>query len=647
MSQSSDSQASHLSTSPARRPRSPSAAARSPSEVQRPRVEQPHGADSERATLEVAMARLSSALKENLRYFDSLATTVRDSGNIAQDQRLHAMTPARQDPNLRDAVAALQAENQRLQAESQRLLAESQAETRRLQAESQRLQAENSRFKRLQAQALGEHPLGDNDLLVTFWRALLAGQVTEQPHRVNGVDFVFLVLPDDVVWMGKRRMGRTLMVRECYPALFDIITNSGAERQPWVVIGNPGIGKTFFSAYFLYRIVQRWRDDPQSELTVVYEPAQLEAKPRYLLCSDQTVSKGSILSDHFALALDSLKTWYLVDGHAAGLYDAQTLLVTYPRREFYKELEKDSMPRRYMPVWSKDEIFACLHQQNATPENMRDAEMRFSRWGGIARQVFKAETLQNSERPLQEAINSCKIENIRSAVDKPAGEQEASHRIVHIDVLPSTTCPYQETRLLFASDWVVEQYLHRSFTEEHANLVHFLGAVNDLAPYASLRGQLLEKYAHSIIPQGGSFQIRDLSNTQAAVSTLVIPPLTRVLFQALNQVDLQSSNMYFQPTASNHPAIDAVISPNKFLQMTVSLNHPIKAQRLAEAVRLVPAPELYFVVPYQIFNDFKAQDYHSVAGQKLLDTPQNVRYVRQFALSLSLSTIPRPAPSNT
>ncbi|KJE95747.1 hypothetical protein CAOG_009961 [Capsaspora owczarzaki ATCC 30864] len=73
-----------------RRPLSPFAADRSPSEVQRPRVEQLPPAAVGRERLEAEIARLNAALahsQDRLRHYEDLATATRNAGNIAEAQQ--------------------------------------------------------------------------------------------------------------------------------------------------------------------------------------------------------------------------------------------------------------------------------------------------------------------------------------------------------------------------------------------------------------------------------------------------------------------------------------------------------------------------------------------------------------------------------
>ncbi|XP_004342606.1 hypothetical protein CAOG_08005 [Capsaspora owczarzaki ATCC 30864] len=225
-------------------------------------------------------------------------------------------------------------------------------------------------------------------------------QMDRVPSRVaNLVDIHLLTLPEGVFWLGRPDLGSDLMVRDCYSGLFDEITAPKfATQLRWVVTGNPGIGKTFFSGYFIYRLLQQ---NPQ--LTIVYEPAQQDTKNRYLLQPDGTVLSGvyspadNFVDECFRTRRDDV--WFIADGHTPTFYgNARTLLVTSPCSNFDKKLLKEYASKLYMPVWSWNELSCCLlhslRRENADSARilsaMDSANERFRHWGGIARVVLGA-----------------------------------------------------------------------------------------------------------------------------------------------------------------------------------------------------------------------------------------------------------------
>ena len=79
-----------------------------------------------------------------------------------------------------------------------------------------------------------------------------------------------LSMPEGVFWLGDPRLGSRLYVRpEVYYALFDqiIASKCGQGGGPFVVSGTPGIGKSFFLLYALWRL----RTDNRPPRSIMFE----------------------------------------------------------------------------------------------------------------------------------------------------------------------------------------------------------------------------------------------------------------------------------------------------------------------------------------------------------------------------------------
>lgn len=107
--------------------------------------------------------------------------------------------------------------------------------------------------------------------------------------------------------------------------------------------------------------------------------------------------------------------------------------------------------------------------------------------------------------------------------------------------------------------------------------------------------------------------------------------------------------LYLKPTVINFPAIDAIVPGQALLQMTVSLRHKLrgtafqtywngvleiggKERRDNEMTRFSAAtciPAIYFVVPEDIYHEFKAQ---KVTGSVFLGS------LAQYALCVPTAT---------
>jgi hypothetical protein len=100
---------------------------------------------------------------------------------------------------------------------------------------------------------------------------------------------------------------------------------------------------------------------------------------------------------------------------------------------------------------------------------------------------------------------------------------------------------------------------------------------------------------------------------------LEIKPKEKVEFEAEETPNFFVDNTYFVPIAKNHPSIDSILPPDTVFQMTVSTVHSVNIGGLYVIQNILHPQEeispsikkinLYFVVPPDIFDSFKKQNY--------------------------------------
>lgn len=78
---------------------------------------------------------------------------------------------------------------------------------------------------------------------------------------------------------------------------------------------------------------------------------------------------------------------------------------------------------------------------------------------------------------------------------------------------------------------------------------------------------------------GGKFKIRNLKNSQEAFLSL-----RAYKEKYVSSFTIDDPNAYYIPQAQNFPCVDSWIPKVGFFQMTLSLNHPIKARGIAAMV---------------------------------------------------------------
>ena len=457
--------------------------------------------------------------------------------------------------------------------------------------------------------------------LTAFWDAFKACETLIEKDQV-------IQLPLNTFILGNPILGSSIFIRHCYPKLLatalSIIETPGTPHL--VILGNPGIGKTYFG-YVLLLYLARLGS------TVVYESGK--AKCRYLFCDEGTFVGTK--SD-FRRYLDLGSTFYIVDASKPVDVAAKTILLSSPRRDVWYKFSDDHCDIRYMPIWSYEEIELC---RAALFDHLLSAEVKslYGKWGGIPRYV-----LENANKPLQQS----KLDNAIMAVDldllvKAIGNREASdsatHRLLHLNVADD----FGTIHYMFASEYVADQVYLQLYTRKRDELLQFLAVSQGVGDVGVLRGVLFERHAHTMISNGGTFQTRELLDPNFNDS-----PMLMLQFLASRQLvfdsdsEVQSSDgYYYRPRTNNYESVDSFQKPNLLFQMTGARKHPCKQVGIHKVLNLLGnpvSPLLYFIVPKDRFSDFKYQKYEDSSGKIMhQSTFANVKNIRQFVLAIELT----------
>ncbi|OAV92095.1 hypothetical protein PTTG_09723, partial [Puccinia triticina 1-1 BBBD Race 1] len=269
--------------------------------------------------------------------------------------------------------------------------------------------------------------------IVRFWKAL------PEATLVSHGEMQYLELKDSFV-LGNQKLGRRFLVRSIYRELCDH-SERQSWQQKWVVTGTPGIGKTIFSAYYLWIAARKKK-------TVVWQPfqSQKEASKTYLMTSGG-VQRVALDSNELVDALANSETIYIVDGRAPITCNAWTLLVTSPQDDNYKDLLKEQAFMLYMAPWSYEELLNCkahlYSDEKALPTTLME---RLFEWhGGVPKYVLASasslfKSLGGKEddvwdvlvAELTRTIKKHKVSDILSAHQDRTRAGEYSHRVLHI-----------------------------------------------------------------------------------------------------------------------------------------------------------------------------------------------------------------------
>jgi hypothetical protein len=285
-----------------------------------------------------------------------------------------------------------------------------------------------------------------------FWDAF---KKYSNPIQKNTV----VQLPKNVFILGDESIGSSIFIRPCYPKLLETAISivESKDIRHLIILGNPGIGKTYFGYFLLLHLVH-------SGSTVIYETHLY--KEWLFLFTPKGVFKGTRKSLHDQFM--SSKTFYIVDGMAPVVVPAKTILLSSLRREIWHQFSKNSCDFRCMPVWSYEELNICRSMLfPSLPEEL--VESLYKKWGGIARYTLTFALVEEQQTLLNQALD---ISNIDQVVQSLGEKTEVSSRLIH----KSAKEDFHSGLLLFASDYVVDEIFKRLFVKDRDHLIRFLSA---------------------------------------------------------------------------------------------------------------------------------------------------------------------------
>lgn len=244
-----------------------------------------------------------------------------------------------------------------------------------------------------------------------------------------------------------------LFLRHFYDAFYTGVLGScggskddkGKRIRKVVVCGTPGIGKSAFGMYALFRAL---RDGH----TVVYDSGRLEVGFVFYPSGDVVHFKHADRGDLAGLLVDP-RTVHISDSIVPADNNAFTLLVTSPRRAVFHEFAKsvDCLPPCYFPTYTVDELLELAAV--AFADELRDDEAgiheRFDRWGGVPRYVLgKSAAIYQPDldRALTESAISAKT--LRQAFASSDAVPDLAHHLLHLrsrgerDASLSPSSPY-------------------------------------------------------------------------------------------------------------------------------------------------------------------------------------------------------------
>ena len=449
---------------------------------------------------------------------------------------------------------------------------------------------------------------------------------TLQKDQLSGDEFLIIEHLPRKIYRRYGSIPSRVYIRRCYKQLYDITADKMAsgsmETGVTLYTGVPGIGKSLFLIYFIYRFLhddrfpdKRFALEFERKEYFLFEPT-LEADDVFTCsCRDAT----SIDDDDDFLVLCDIQQPEEPAGRAKW-----TLIFSSPDRARYKEITKNAPSFRYtLPTWSEQELTSCDNRKQLWYDN-------FVHFGGVPRHVLpKRNATDDDLQPLQllESMAGEKGGLIVTEFFKfgfSTLDLIQNYLLIHINPPPpispsSSGNDFQYNGLpeySFASDHVFQLLVakHEAMMLAQAADVFNVGAAASTYGSASA-GHLFEKICLWLKPlEGNRFTAAALGSAGGPLKRFEVPSSRELLPHDWKEAPLLRPNIHYLPRISNLESGDSFYlvetTAEEYLlvvfQFTVAAKeHKVKSNGLSVIVKAfqeslvcnITQKALVFVIP--------------------------------------------------
>lgn len=402
-------------------------------------------------------------------------------------------------------------------------------------------------------------------------------------------------------------------IRSSYKSIADqALSKDDPNRRKYAVItGTPGIGKSVFIYYVMWRLIK----EKKRVLFLTNKPA--------VYFDGDVIWNCYQLPNPGNLQFWSPDLWCLVDSvDPTGIAELPTehcsvILASTPRRDCIGEFKKlvPTPDVFYMPLWTKKELakVAPLYPQAAGVR--RD---RLKHLGSVPRLVLQAiET--DPQALLMSACNSCSLEDCIMLVFIHS-EINSKTKIIQTLIHIHTTEPYRKYSVVYASELAMKVIARTKCQWDHTKLQNLLASSNGNRLAQALCGYIFEPRAMNLLEQGGTFVYRKVLTGVEMRSRDSIKrkrrhseddgeiniPASPQVPQVVERMEIgQQSNQLYLPRTLNYAGINAWMPNVGGFQMTVEKDHSIKGGVAEDLEKQGPkGNRLFFLVPPLHYKSF-------------------------------------------
>jgi len=385
-----------------------------------------------------------------------------------------------------------------------------------------------------------------------------------------------------------------IFVRDFYPVLFGLIRKTNRA----VLLGNPGVGKSYFQHYYLARLMNpTLLGDLPPDKYGSCKPPKIVVRQMgtgKMTIFDIENRKAEALDDSLGRVLecfDPKTSLYLmepgmskIEPHYEGL-SLQTLSTVSPNISRYKEFCKNGAVKFYMPSYTLEELLAIGNFMLDRDSSLKkDTELRnlytphlikerFVEFGGIMRHVLPntMDKLKQARKDMKQAISDCDARALLRSGNPES--TDVSHFVMQYDVEKEGEGRFTDFGLNFTSEKIRLQ-LQEKVLEQHINDKIIALIKNDEMP-SFMSSALLSKVFedviwHQLVSAGGvQWHKRTASTSSSGAASgagkstdnwhRFSLKVSKVVYGAIPKYENMTENVLYVPTSTTFPFVEAVV----------------------------------------------------------------------------------------
>jgi hypothetical protein len=216
-----------------------------------------------------------------------------------------------------------------------------------------------------------------------------------------------------------------LYVRESYQS---IATDLKPGINKAIITGTPGIGKSLFLFYLLWKLVKEGK-----RVLFIYHPDIIyyDGQGGVFMMEKLPPTIYKTFWNETLWCLFDSKLKNEANLAECAVDDCTFVLSTSPRRQLVNELKKTDCQIFYMPIWTEKEMKVIAPSYTKDEDQWRD---RFRVLGGIPRSVLRL-IAKSPNTILEEACSHCSLDDCIRAIDLNStitDQMKVIHSLIHI-----------------------------------------------------------------------------------------------------------------------------------------------------------------------------------------------------------------------